>query len=114
MEVNLDTKANKSKWQNKHRVLTDPGKREKSGNFILHAPDRMDGGDTTMSVLNYLFHRQICQTYNERCFAEMIGPLSKIKKTTKVFLKSHLKIEQIPGKTLEFYVESCVGTKLKH
>ena len=33
-----------------------------------------------------------------------------VKKTTKLFLKSPLKIEKNPGKGLEFYVESCVGT----
>jgi hypothetical protein len=36
--------------------------------------------------------------------------LSKVKKTAKFFLKSPLKIKKNPGKTLEFYVESCMGT----
>jgi hypothetical protein len=39
-----------------------------------------------------------------------LSQANKVKKTTKLFLKSPMKIEKIPGKTLEFYVESCVGT----
>ena len=39
-----------------------------------------------------------------------LSQANKVKKTTKLFLKSPMKIEKIPGKTLKFYVESCVGT----
>jgi hypothetical protein len=55
----------------------------------------VDGGDTAMSVLNYLFDRQI-----------------KSRKPPSFLLISPMKTEKIPGKTLAFYVENCVGTLL--
>jgi hypothetical protein len=55
----------------------------------------VDREDTAMSVLNYLFHRQI-----------------KSKKMPSFLLISPMKTEKIPGKTLAFYVENCVGTLL--
>jgi hypothetical protein len=47
----------------------------------------VDGGDTAMSVLNYLFDRQI-----------------KSRKPPSFLLISPMKTEKIPGKTLAFYV----------